>query len=67
MKEAPNSKELNASAQPNITTTSRKGRRAISSLWFAVRTLTGSRLTPDDISLISEALGDIQVILEVTR
>ncbi len=64
MKKATLPEENAASAQPNVTTTSRKGRRAISSLWYAVRTLTDAALTPDDQSILREAIDDILIALE---
>lgn len=46
------------------TTTSAKGRRATTSLWFAIRTLNGAALTPDDLALIREALIQIGEVLK---
>lgn len=48
----------------NNTLTTRAGRRGASSLWYADRTLTGKQLTSDDIAILSEALADLQAILE---
>ncbi len=48
----------------SITFTSSKGRRAVTSLWFAIRTLNGAALTPDDFALIREALAEIAEVLE---
>ena len=48
----------------STTITTRAGRRGASSLWYAERTLTGKQLTPDDIAILSEALADLQAILE---
>ncbi len=67
MKKGRPSEEKAASAQPNVTTTSRRGRRAISSLWYAVRTLTDAQLTQDDQAILSEALDDLLVILEAAN
>jgi hypothetical protein len=47
----------------NNTITTRAGRRGASSLWYAIRTLNGSRLTSDDVRILSEALADLQVVL----
>lgn len=41
------------------TTTSSKGRRAVTSLWYAIRTINGALLTADDLALITEALSEI--------
>ena len=39
--------------------TSKRGRRAIASLWNASRTVSGAALTDDDLALIAEALTEI--------
>lgn len=46
------------------TITTKSGRRGASSLWFAIRTLNGVQLAGDDIRILSEALADLQAILE---
>jgi len=43
---------------PNYST-SKRGRRAIASLWHASRTVSGALLTSDDLALIFEALAEI--------
>lgn len=48
----------------STTITTKAGRRGASSLWYAERTLIGKQLTPDDIAILSEALADLQAILE---
>ena len=45
--------------EKSSTETSSRGRRAATSLWFAVRTLTGAALTTDDIAIIREAMAEI--------
>ncbi len=45
--------------EKSSTETTPRGRRAATSLWFAVRTLTGAALTPDDIAIIREAMAEI--------
>lgn len=40
--------------------TSKRGRRAIASLWNASRTVSGALLTDDDLALITEALTEIR-------
>ncbi len=47
-----------------VTSTSKRGRRAASSLWNAIRLLTDAALTPDDQAVLAEALDDLRVILE---
>ena len=42
-----------------IYSTSKRGRRAIASLWNASRTVSGAALTDDDLSLVREALAEI--------
>ncbi len=56
-KASPNRKP--APAQGHLTTTSPKGRRAVTSLWYAIRALNGAALTHDDLALIREALAEI--------
>jgi len=51
----PQSDQYNA---PNYST-SKRGRRAIASLWNASRTVSGALLTTDDLALITEALSEI--------
>ncbi|MBU2717889.1 hypothetical protein HF563_00450 [Acidithiobacillus ferridurans] len=65
MKKAPvqNSNESPGQGHDNTITT-KSGRRGASSLWFAIRTLNGVQLTVDDVRVLSEALADLQVILE---
>ncbi|WP_278667358.1 hypothetical protein [Acidithiobacillus ferriphilus] len=65
MKRAPvqNSNESPEQGYSNTITT-RAGRRGASSLWFAIRTLNGAQLTTDDVRILSEALADLQAILE---
>jgi hypothetical protein len=50
----------------DCTTTSSKGRRAVTSLWYAIRTINGALLTADDLALIREALTEIRTIIGVT-
>ncbi|MBU2755436.1 hypothetical protein HFU84_01690 [Acidithiobacillus sp. CV18-2] len=65
MKKAPNPEELNAITGTYFTT--KKGRRAIGSLWNAVRILQGAKLTADDLSLIREGVADIEAIISGDR
>ena len=44
--------------------TSKRGRRAIASLWNASRTVTGALLTADDLALIREALAEIAEVIQ---
>jgi len=63
----PRSPERNAAAtlKENCSTlTSKRGRRAISSLWYAVRTIQGAKLTADDLQILRESIGDILIVLE---
>lgn len=65
-KASPNRKP--APAQGQFTTfTSKAGRRGASSLWYAERTLSGKKLTQDDVRILSEALDDLQAILGGAR
>ncbi len=50
--------------EKSITATSPKGRRAVTSLWYAIRTISGAALTPDDLALIYEALSEISEVLQ---
>ena len=59
MKKGPVQNSNGSPQQGNNTTTSAKGRRAVTSLWFAIRTLNGAALTGDDLALIAEALAEI--------
>lgn len=59
MKKAPDQYRIESPAQGHITTTSAKGRRAVTSLWYAIRTINGAALTEDDLALIREALAEI--------
>ncbi|MBU2749878.1 MULTISPECIES: hypothetical protein [Acidithiobacillus] len=52
----PQSDQYNA---PNYCT-SKRGRRAIASLWNASRTVSGAALTGDDLALINEVLAEIR-------
>ncbi|MBU2754156.1 hypothetical protein HFU84_09820 [Acidithiobacillus sp. CV18-2] len=61
MKKTPNPEELNAITGMYFTTT--KARRAIGSLWNAVRILQGAKVSQDDLALIREGLADIQAII----
>lgn len=45
--------------QPAHYITTKRGRRAIASLWNASRTVSGAALTADDLALIREALSEI--------
>ena len=47
-----------------FTTTSSKGRRAVTSLWYAIRTINGALLTDDDLALVHEALAEISAVLQ---
>jgi queuine/archaeosine tRNA-ribosyltransferase len=49
----------------HCTTTTSKGRRAVTSLWYAIRTINGALLTADDLALIREALTEIRSAIEV--
>ncbi|MBU2801695.1 hypothetical protein HFV02_05380 [Acidithiobacillus caldus] len=64
MKKAPDQTSIESPAQEYVTTTTAKGRRATTSLWFAIRTLNGAALTPDDLALIREALIQIGEVLK---
>jgi hypothetical protein len=57
-----NSNESPGKVNDNTITT-KAGRRGASSLWYAIRTLNGSRLTSDDVCILSEALADLQLVL----
>lgn len=59
MKKAPDQTSIESPAQGYVTTTTAKGRRAVTSLWYAIRTLNGAALTHDDLALITEALTEI--------
>ena len=59
MKKGPVQNSNGSPQQGNNTTTSAKGRRAVTSLWFAILTLNGAALTGDDLALIAEALAEI--------
>ena len=50
--------EVTPNNQPAYST-SKRGRRAIASLWNASRTIHDAQLTPDDLALITEALAEI--------
>ena len=63
MKKAPVRTATKAPDKEQFTTTSAKGRRAVTSLWFAIRTLNGAALTADDLALIREALAEIAGVL----
>ncbi|WP_437558796.1 hypothetical protein [Acidithiobacillus sulfuriphilus] len=57
-----------APAQGQFTTiTTKAGRRSASSLWYAERTISGKKLTQDDVRILSEALDDLQAILGGAR
>lgn len=58
MKKAAPTTEAAPYNQP-LYSTSKRGRRAIASLWNASRTVTGALLTGDDLALIREALAEI--------
>ena len=64
MKKAALPEENAALTGTHCTATSKRGRRAISSLWFAVRTIHGAQLTPDDLAILREALADLHGIVE---
>jgi hypothetical protein len=57
MKKAPVQTETKAPDE--AYSTSKRGRRAIASLWHASRTVSGTLLTGDDLALIHEALTEI--------
>ena len=57
MKKAPVRTATKAPAK--AYSTSKRGRRAIASLWNASRTVSGAALTDDDLALIAEALAEI--------
>ena len=46
-----------------LYSTSKRGRRAIASLWNSSRTVSGALLTADDLALIQEALAEIAAVL----
>ena len=58
MKKATPATEAAQNNQP-LYSTSKRGRRAIASLWNASRTVSGAALTGDDLALIAEALAEI--------
>jgi len=58
MKKATPATEVTPNNQP-INHTTKRGRRAIASLWNASRTVSGALLTADDLALINEALAEI--------
>lgn len=54
--------DSNRKPAPNNThaySTSKRGRRAIASLWAASRAVNGALLTADDLALIHEVLNEI--------
>ncbi len=53
-----------ASENAPVTYTTPRGRRATTSLWFALRTLSGAALSPDDIGLLREALAELHGMLK---
>lgn len=59
MKKAAPPKQNDQINQPPYST-SKRGRRAIASLWNASRTVSGALLTGDDLALIREALTEIR-------
>jgi len=54
------SQPLPQPAPDEAYSTSKRGRRAIASLWNASRTVSGALLTADDLALIREALTEIR-------
>ena len=63
MKKATPTTEAAPYNQPPYST-SKRGRRAIASLWNASRTVSGAALTDDDLALIAEALAEIAEVLQ---
>ena len=59
MKEKARTPEEIQTVNTHIYSTSKRGRRAIASLWNASRTVSGAALTDDDLALIAEALAEI--------
>lgn len=64
MKKGPVQNSNGSPQQGNNTTTSSKGRRAVTSLWYAIRTINGALLTDDDLALVHEALAEISAVLQ---
>ncbi len=62
MKKATPATEAAQHNQPHYST-SKRGRRAIASLWNASRTISGALLTADDLALVREALAEIAGVL----